>query len=164
MSKWPTKFKRWKLVKENPSLQQKINAAMKIITGLKLADKMNFEYSEKLIDLCLATKKDEHACDNFNIICVLYYANKMTDGNYRVKEIKEFALDRLGIYKQYYYPKTGGFSFLPHKANVYYYGTKLTKGLDEPDIHGTCMCLWGISIISHILEIDKELGFKEQIP
>jgi len=53
---------------------------------------------------------------------------------------------------------------LPHKTNIYYYGAKITRGLNEPDIHGTCMFLWGISIISQILEIDQELGFKEQIP
>jgi len=148
----------------DPSLQQKINGAMKIITGLRGANRMNFRYPEKIIDLCLSAKNDEHACNNFNIIYVLHYANKMTDGNYRIKEIKEFAFERLGIYKQYYYSKIGGFSFLPHKANVYYYGAKITKGLSEPDIHGTCMFLWGISIIAQILGINQELGFKEQIP
>lgn len=150
--------------KENPSLQQKINAAMKIITGLKVADKMIFKYPERLIDLCLLAKNDEHACDNFNIIYVLHYAKKITDGSYRKKEIINFALERLKIYEEYYYPEIGGFSFLPHKANVYYYGAKITKGLNEPDIHGTCMFLWGISIIAQILEINQELGFKEQIP
>ena len=150
--------------KGDPSLQQKINGAMKIITGLKVANKINFQYPEKIIDLCLSAKNDEHACNNFNIIYVLHYANKMADGNYRIKEIKEFAFERLGIYKQYYYPKIGGFSFLLHKANVYYYGAKITKGLDEPDIHGTVMFLWGISIISQILGIEKKLKFKEQIP
>lgn len=150
--------------KGDPSLQEKINGAMKIITGLKVANKMNFRYPEKIIDLCLSAKNDEHACDNFNIIYVLHYANKITDGNYRIKEIKEFAFERLGIYKQYYYSKIGGFSFLPHKANVYYYGAKITKGLDEPDIHGTCMFLWGMSVISQILGIERKLDFKEQIP
>jgi len=150
--------------KGDPSLQQKINGAMKIITGLKVANKMNFQYPEKIIDLCLSAKNDEHACDNFNIIYVLHYANKITDGNYKIKEIKEFAQERLKIYKNYYFPEIGGLSFLPHKANVYYYGAKITKGLNEPDIHGTCMFLWGISIITQILEIDKEVGIKEQIP
>lgn len=159
----------------HPSLQQKINGAMKIITGLKVAEKMNFKYPEKLINLCLpphqklwcggvSAKNDNHACDNFNIIYVLHYANKVTGNNYRVNEIKEFAQDRLEIYKRYYFPEIGGFSFLPNKANIYYYGAKITKGFNEPDIHGTCIFLWGISIIAQILEINKELGFKEQIP
>jgi len=150
--------------KGNPSLQQKINGAMKIITALKVANKMNFQHPEKLINLCLSAKNDKHACDNFNVIYVLHYASKITRNNYRFEEIKKFAHNRLEIYRNYYFPEIGGFSFLPQKANVYYYGAKITKGLNEPDIHGTCMFLWGISIISQILGIDKELKFNEQIP
>jgi len=148
----------------NPSLQQKINGVMKVITALKVADRMRFKYPEKLIDLCLSAKNDEHACDNFNIIYVLHYASKIAENNYKFKEIKQFARKRLEIYRRYYYPEIGGFSFLPRKANVCYYGAKITKGLNEPDIHGTCMFLWGISIIAQILGIDNELKFKEQIP
>lgn len=146
-----------------PSLQQKINGAMKVITALKVADRIDFKYPEKLIDLCLSAKNDEQACDNFNIVYVLHYANEVTNRNYRIGEIRDFALERLKIYQNYYFPEIGGFSFCPQKANIRYYGAKITKGLNEPDIHGTCMFLWGISIISQILGIDKELGFKEQI-
>jgi hypothetical protein len=88
----------------------------------------------------------------------------MSNGSYKLKEIKKFAQDRLRIYNKYYFPEIGGFSFLPNKANVYYYSAKITKGLNEPDIHGTCMFLWGISIIAQIIEIDKKLGFKEFTP
>jgi len=148
----------------SPFLQEKINGAMKIITGLKVANKMNFKYPEKLIDLCLLAKNGTQACDNFNIVYVLKYANELTGSQYRFDEIKNFALQRLEIYKSYCYPEIGGFSFLPDKANVYYYGAKISKGLNEPDIHGTCMFLWGISIIAQILGIDKRLGFNEQVP
>lgn len=150
--------------KGNSSLQQKINGAMKVTTAMKVAKKMSFQYPEKLIDLCLSAKNDEHACDNFNIIYVLHYANKVVGNNYRYDEIKRFAIDRLSKYRNYYYSDIGGFSFLLYKTNVYYYGAKITKGLNEPDIHGTVMFLWGISIIAQILGIDKELRFKEQIP
>lgn len=149
--------------KGNPDLQQKVNGAMKIITGLKVADKMDFQYSDKLIDLCLSAKNNEQACDNFNIIYVIHYANKITCGKYRIDEIKKFAQDRLKIYKNYYFSEIGGFSFLPNKTNICYYGAKLTKGLKEPDIHGTVMFLWGISMIAPILGFDKKLGFKELI-
>jgi hypothetical protein len=144
-------------------LKEKINRVMKIITGLDVAGKVNFKYLEKLIDLYLSVKSDRHACDNFNIVYVLKYANKLADFNYRYNEIKEFALKRLDIYRQYYYPEIGGFSFLPNKANIYYYGAKITKGLNEPDIHGTVMFLWGVSIIVQILKIN-ELKLKEQLP
>jgi len=149
--------------KNNPTLQQKINGAMKIITGLKVAEKMSFLYTKELIDLCLSAKNDEHACDNFNIIYVLHYADKMAGKNYRASEIKDFAEQRLKIYRDYYLPDTGGFSFLPKRANIYYYGARITRGLREPDIHGTLMFLWGISIIAQILEVNTELNFKELI-
>lgn len=150
--------------KGNPALQRKVNGAMKILTALKVADKMAFKYPEKLIDLSLSARNDVHACDNFNIVYVLKYANELTDCAYRYNEIREFAIDRLRIYKTYYYPKFGGFSFLPGKTNDYYYCAKITKSLNEPDIHGTVMFLWGISVISQILGIQSQIGFNEQIP
>lgn len=150
--------------KGKPPVQQKINGAMKIITGLKVADRMKFKFAEKLIDLCLSAKNDEHACNNFNILYVLKYANELLNFNYRFSEIKEFALQRLDIYKKYYFPEIGGFSFLPNRANSYYYGAKISKGLREPDIHGTVMFLWGISIIVQILGYANDLAFKEFIP
>jgi len=148
----------------NPNLQQKINGAMKVITGLKVAEKINFQYSHKLIDLCLSAKNDSSACDNFNIVYVLHYANRISGGTHRGREIKKFAEERLEIYKKHYYPEIGGFSFLPGKANTHYYEAKITKGLNEPDIHGTCMFLWGISIIGQILKISEKLKLKELAP
>lgn len=149
----------------SPSWQEKINGAMKIMTGLKTAERLNFAYPEKLADLCLKNKnKARHACDHFNLVYVLHYANKVASNNYRLAEIKKFSAEKLEIYKKYYFPKVGGFSFWPGKANDRYYGAKITKGLNEPDIHGTCMFLWGISIIAKILGINEELGFKEQTP
>jgi len=150
--------------RSNTSIQQKVNGAMKIITGLKVADKMEIFYPEKLIDLCLSTTNNKEACDNFNIIYVLYYANKAAGGIYKKEEIMEFALDRLKLYRTYYFPEIGGFSFFPDRSNDCYYGAKITKGLKEPDIHGTVMFLWGISIISRILGINDRLKFNEQIP
>ena len=60
-----------------------------------------------------------------------------------------------------YYEDKGGFSFLIGQTNTRYYGVKIAKGLNEPDIHGTIMFVWGISIIAQILGIESELGFKE---
>ena len=150
--------------KGSPDLREKINGAMKIITGLKVAGRVEFNSPEKLIDLCLLAKNDRHACDNFNIIYVLKYANELTGSGYRYKEIKEFALRKLETYKSYYYPEIGGFSFLKNRANIYYYGAKITKGFNEPDIHGTVMFLWGVSVLSQILGSTYEkLNLKEQI-
>lgn len=140
-----------------------VNGAMKIITGLKAVEKVDFDYAQQLIDTCLRTVNDEHACDNFNIIFVLSYASKILDRNYKQKEIEEFAINRLSKYKTHYKKDQGGFSFFPFSSNSIYYGTKITKGLNEADIHGTILFLWGIVIASQILGIDKELKFKEFI-
>ncbi|MFW9996545.1 MAG: hypothetical protein ACFFD4_31160, partial [Candidatus Odinarchaeota archaeon] len=141
----------------NISLAHKINGAMKILTGLKIVDEP-IPNPEKLTDLCLGTINDEQACDNFNVVYVLYNCAKQLEFSYRKKEIEEFCIDRLKKYTKYYHPDIGGFSFYPNKSNIYYYGARITKGLNEPDIHGTLMFVWGISLISRILDIEKDIG------
>ena len=139
----------------------KINGAMKIITGLNIIDKVNFKFPEKIIDLCLNSINDNTACDNFNIIYVLNYCSKILFRNYRQDEIEEFALNRLRIYKEHFHEELGGFSFFQNKANTHYYKFNISKGKNEPDIHGTVLFLWGISIICQILKIDSSVNFKE---
>ena len=147
----------------NISLPQKINGAMKVITGLNAVGKPSFKYPEKLIDLCLLTANLDQACNNLDVIYVVHYANKITGNDYRYEDIQGFCYRWLRICKEHYFPDVGGFSFFKHRANQYYYGAKLTKGLNEPDIHGTVLLLLGIALVSQILGIDKELGFKEFI-
>jgi len=144
--------------KGNVSLAEKINGAMKILTGFSAVDHYQIKYVEQLIDTCLEGISDAHACDNFNIVFVLFYCSRITD--YRKEEIEKFFLDRLELYNHYYYPELGGFSFYKNKANETYYGAKISQGLDEPDIHGTMMFTWGISLISNVID----LGFKLKIP
>ena len=142
---------------------QKINGAMKVITGLKAVGKPSFRYPEKLIDLCLTGTSFDQACNNLDAIYVVNSANELTQGSYRLKEIQDFCYRWLGICREHYFADIGGFSFFKHKANQYYYGAKITKGLDEPDIHGTVLLLWGIALAARILGIEKELGFREFI-
>jgi len=150
--------------KGNPSIQQRINGAMKIITALKVSNQMNFEFPKTIIDGALASKNNKQACDNFNIVYILKYCNELTDASYRYSEIRDFMLERLRTYKEYYYPKIGGFSFYKNRASSMYYGAYLSKGRHEPDIHGTHLFLWGISIIAQVLNINNDLMFKEIIP
>jgi hypothetical protein len=131
---------------------EKINGAMKILTGKTAADIFFVKNHEKIINLCLKSVNDNEACSNFNIVYCLYYCSNISD--YRIDEIKEFCLDRLKIYKKFYHEKVGGFSFFINKANDIYYEVKITRGISEPDIHGTVMFLWGITLISKILKLD----------
>lgn len=146
----------------NPTIQQKINGAMKVITALKVANKTKFNFSDRLLNSVLTEKNNnKHACDNFNTVYVLRRCLENTGSNYHADEVKKFARSKLKEYHKYYYPKLGGFSFYKGKSNRFYLGSLISKGRDEPDIHGTVMFLWGISIILQLLDMDKKLGFKE---
>ena len=131
---------------------QKVNAAMKMMIGFDAAGKLDFDNEIKLIDLCLAAINEGHACNHFNVICVLYHCSRKTD--YKRKEIRQYCLNQLSHYRQYYWPDSGGFSFFKGKANHNYYGAIISRGLKEPDIHGTVLFLWGISLIVKMLEYD----------
>ena len=109
-----------------------------------------------LIDLSLSLISDPDACNNFNLILVLYFCSRNI--NYRENQIKEFCIDRLKIYKQYYWSEHGGFSFFERNSNRGYYGAKISKGLEEPDIHGTHLFLWGITLITKMLNVDKSFN------
>jgi len=139
-------------------ISQKVNGAMKVLIGLSAVKKSAF-YPERIIDTSLKIGKNSDACNDFNVVYVLYRCSKLTD--YRIDDIKNFCLKRLSQYKQYYHEDKGGFSFYLDRANDVYYGAKITQGLNEPDIHGTVMFLWGITLISQILKFD--LGLKEPI-
>lgn len=130
-------------------LTHKVNAAMKIMTAYAVIGKIDFDSPEKLIDLSLASANIGDACNNFNIICVLYYCFQKT--NYRSAEIEQYCVKKLEIYKKHYWPEFGGFSFYERHANDVYYGARISRGLQEPDIHGTMLFLWGITLISKIL-------------
>lgn len=148
----------------NPSMAEKINGAMKIITGLECVNAVKFNETKKIIDCCLANSHNRQACDNFNIVYVLRWSSEVLNHSYRIKEIRQFMLNRLAIYKSHYFPQIGGFSFRSGKADIYLYGAPLTRGLPEPDIHGTIMFLWGISQIAIMLGIQDEVQFQEIIP
>lgn len=146
----------------NPSHRQKVNGAMKVITGL-LVDDLPFHYPQQLIDLCLqadaATAQD--ACDQINQVLVLRYSSRLLNNNYRQEDIRGFCERTLEDWKDYYYPSLGGFSFHKHRANDRYYGAKITRGHDEPDIHGTLMFTWGLSMMKHLIPIEGTQGLIE---
>ena len=141
----------------NVPINQKINGAMKVLTGLEVANIKSFNYPEKLIDMALLSTNDAQACDNFNIVYVLYCANKLAP-NYRFDDIEKFLMNRLNLYKEYYHPEYGGFSFYKNQSNNVLYGKKLAESKNEPDIHGTTMFTWGLALIDNILDLN--LKFK----
>jgi hypothetical protein len=139
------------------SLNQKINGAMKVLTGLHAAEIYDIDYPEKIIDTALKAANTAHACDNFNVVYALYSANILAP-DYRKSEIEDFLINRLKIYAGHYHPDYGGFSFFPDRANKNYYEKIITAGENEPDIHGTAMFVWGLAIINKIMNL--EINFR----
>lgn len=142
------------------SENQKINGAMKVITGFETIGNVAFRHAEKISDFCLKQKHAGHACDNLNIVLVLKSAQRQL-GNYRGSDVEEFAINRLALFKTHYHDGHGGFSFFPRRSNEVYYGARIARGLEEPDIHGTVLLLWGISMLSKLLRMEEMVGLKE---
>jgi hypothetical protein len=146
----------WYCPNSEVAITEKVNGAMKMMTAYDAAGRNDFHDPEKLIDLCLSALSKGNACNNFNVICVLYHCSRMT--SHRAGEIKEYCLTKLVDYKKHYWPEFGGFSFNERNANDVYYGARISRGLPEPDIHGTALFLWGISLILRILQMEDKVG------
>jgi hypothetical protein len=141
----------------NISLKEKINGAMKVLTGFHAAGIYDIPYSDKLIDTALSGINDDEACSNFNIAYVLYCTN-LTNPNYRRNDIEKFLFNRIKIYKEYYHPEFGGFSFYKKKSNTNYYGKIIARSQPEPDMHGTVMFTLGLAIINSVLKLGLDLN------
>jgi hypothetical protein len=143
------------------SPSNKVNGAMKMVTALDAAGRQTLSNPEGLIDLCLSVVNDGHACNHFNVICVLHRCRKLTA--HRADEIEHYLLTRLSLYRQHYWPWSGGFSFFPNAANHRYYGARVTMGMPEPDIHGTVLMLWGIVLITEALGLCRDLPLSRPV-
>lgn len=140
------------------SIIDKVNGAMKMITAMDASEQPGPANPEGLIDLCLSALSEGHACNHFNVICVLHRCHAQTD--YRADEIRSYCLERLRQYQTHYWPYQGGFSFFPSGANDYYYGARISTGMAEPDLHGTVLMLWGIVLLVDLLGWNDEFGLK----
>ena len=140
----------------NPSREQKINAAMKILIAYNVVGKSP-GYAERLTDLCLEADSSGNACNNVDILYVLYQCSKQTP--YRIDDIKTFAGRKLAVINNHR-KKDSAFSFFPDRAGEYYYGVRVSRGYPESDIHGTHLLVWALTMIGELLGFNKELGWK----
>lgn len=140
----------------NPSIPQKINAAMKVLTIYNLIGKP-FRWPEHLIDFCLEAATEDDACHNVDIIYVLYQCNRWT--SYRRDDIRRFA-ERKFCAIQKHVRSDGAFSFFPNRTGTHYYGVHVSKGLPESDIHGTHLLVWAATLIADLLGFRDQLGWK----
>lgn len=137
---------------KKPSNSELINGSMKVLSGLDWIG-TPIHYPEKIIDYCLNARPNNDGCDLVDIVYVLYQASQQT--SYRKSEIVKYVDSLCEIIFLHYYPEEGGFSYFKNKSQMYYYGLQTSKGQNVPDIHGTILLTWALSMIFRITENDK---------
>lgn len=138
-----------------PSHGELINGAMKAITGMTWLD-LPIHYPDSLINSCLSAKPKSDGCDLVDIIYVLYECLKQS--NHRRREIEGYCIDILEMIQQHQQPD-GGFSYKKEGSRKKFQSIKLSDGSPQGDIHGTCLLLWAIAMISKILEAPTTTGW-----
>lgn len=131
-------------LQNTPGKKELINGAMKMISGFDWIDQ-EIHYPEKLIDLCLSTSPSSEGCDLVDIIYVLFMCLKQTD--YKKKEIMSYFDNIINLIYLHYFKEKFGFSYFKNKSQTHYYGVNITHGKNFPDIHGTVLLTWALSMI-----------------
>ncbi|MBF0359238.1 MAG: hypothetical protein HQL70_11600 [Magnetococcales bacterium] len=135
---------------ETPARGQLINGAMKVLNSLDWL-KSPIHYPEKLIDTCLEQGPPPAGCHVVDWVYVVHRCLLQTQ--HRKKEIQQRCLEIAQMIKTHQ-NSDKGLSYKPGKAQSNYYGATISAGLDEGDIHGTCLLTWAIAMIVEILEMD----------
>ncbi|MBF0262028.1 MAG: hypothetical protein HQL97_09375 [Magnetococcales bacterium] len=133
-----------------PARGQLINGAMKVLNALEWLEEP-IHYPERLIDTCLLQGPPSAGCHVVDWIYVLHRAALQTD--HRRPEIQRHlveVVDRIRLHQA----SDGGFSYLPGKAQSGYYGATISRGLNEGDIHGTCLLTWALAMSIDLLAWD----------
>ena len=126
---------------------EKINGAMKVISGLDWINR-SIHYPEKIIDYCLNVEPGSEGCDLVDLVYVLY--KTCSQSNYKKEEVKNFVNEIKLIIRKNYHPEKGGFSYFQGKSQTHYYGLNISLGKNTPDLHGTTLLLWALTMIDHI--------------
>lgn len=127
---------------------EKINGAMKVLTGLDWLN-IPIHKPKELIDLCLSHEPNSEGCDIVDVIYVLYKCSDQTD--YKKNEIKSYVEELIPLIMTHYKEEEGGFSYYSNKSQEFYYGVKISDGINEADLHGTTLLTWALSMIFAIL-------------
>ena len=140
---------------KTPSETELINGAMKVITGMDWLN-VPIHEPEKLIDYCLGVVPKNEGCDIVDLVYVLFKCSEQT--NYKKNEIILYMIDIYKLIFDHYFKDYGGFSYYLNKSQMYYSGLIISEGKSTPDIHGTLLLCWAISMIDKISE-SNNLGW-----
>lgn len=134
--------------KQSPPRGQMINGAMKVLNALDWLNQP-IHYPERLIDTTLEQGPPPAGCHVVDWIYVIHRCSLQTD--HRKTEIQNRCLDIIDLIKTHQ-NRDQGFSYQPHQAQTKYYNATISQGLDEGDIHGSCLLIWALTMIAALLE------------
>ncbi|MBF0293694.1 MAG: hypothetical protein HQL96_00780 [Magnetococcales bacterium] len=134
-----------------PERGQLINGAMKVLNALDWLGRP-IHYPEALLDTCLTQGPPPAGCHVVDWVYVAHRCLMQTD--HRRAETQRQCLEILSLIRTH---QAGdrGFSYQPGRAQNGYYGAVISRGLDEGDLHGTCLLTWAIAMILEILEENR---------
>ncbi len=124
-----------------------INGAMKVLTALDWLE-LPIPYPEALLDTCLQAPPASEGCHLVDWVYVLYRCLQQTD--HRREQARQGCLRVLEMIREHARPD-GGFSYYRGRSQTNYYGVVTARGLDESDLHATCLLTWALAMIGRIL-------------
>lgn len=128
-----------------PAQGELINGAMKVLMALEWLE-VEPHYAERLIQTCLAYPPSPDGC---HLVDAVYVLHQSLTGE-APGTVRAYLAHVVEMIRRHAHGD-GGFSFYAGKAQDNYYGVPISRGLDESDIHGTCLLTWALAMIWKIL-------------
>jgi hypothetical protein len=134
----------------SPAQGELVNGAMKVLMALDWLEQA-IHYPDKLVATTLAAPPKSDGCHLVDAIYVLHRALAARGADAKARDycVNVFAALRAHEHEE------GGFSFYERRAQTNYYGVPVSRGLDEPDIQGTCLLTWAAAMIWQLVEPEK---------
>jgi hypothetical protein len=130
-----------------PGHGELVNGAMKVLMALEWLD-VPIHYPEKLVKTTLAAPPKSDGCHMVDAIYILHRALGRSGADAKVRGYCLEVFDAMRSHEH----EEGGFSFYQRRAQTNYYGVPISRGLDEPDLQGTCLLTWAAAMIWQLLE------------
>ncbi len=133
-----------------PEHGELVNGAMKVLMALDWLD-VPIHYPEKLVTTTLAAPPKSDGCHLVDAIYVLHRALDRGGADQKVRDYCQKVFEALQSHEH----EGGGFSFYHRRAQTNYYGVPVSRGLDEPDLQGTCLLTWAASLIWQLVDPER---------
>jgi hypothetical protein len=130
-----------------PAHGELVNGAMKVLMALDWLDQP-IHYPDRLIATVIAHPPKPEGC---HLVDAVYVIHRALAGREAESPVRDFCREVFELLRAHC-QEGGGFSFYLRKAQTHYYGVHVSRGLDEADLQGTCLLMWGASLIWQIME------------